>query len=58
MPMPKAQQTFANRTEHPIYISIEITPDCNKLEPCDHLTIIYEVLEGIDALEVHLINKE
>lgn len=56
--MPKAQQTFANRTEHPIYISIEITPDCYKLEPRDRLTIIYDVLDGIDALEVHFINKE
>jgi len=43
---------------HPIYISIEIAPDCYKLEPGDRLTIIYEVPEGIDALEVHFINKE
>jgi hypothetical protein len=56
--MPKGQQTFANRTEHPIYISIEITPDCYKLEPDDRLTIIYDVPTGIDALEVHFINNE
>ena len=56
--MPKAKQTFANRTEHPIYISIEITSDCYKLEPSDRLTIIYEILDDVDALEIHFINKE
>jgi hypothetical protein len=56
--MLKAQQTFTNRTQHPIYISIEITPDCYKLEPDDRLTIIYDVPTGGDALEVQFINRE
>jgi hypothetical protein len=56
--MLKAQQTFTNSTQHPIYISIEITPDCYKLEPGDRLTIIYDVPTSGDALEVHFINQE
>jgi hypothetical protein len=54
--MVKARQTIVNRKDGPIYISIEVNPDCYELEPGDRLTLIYDVpIEG-DALEVEFIN--
>ncbi len=55
--MRTAQQTFHNRTEWPIYISVEVTPECYELEPGETLTIIYQVTRTGDALQVDVINE-
>jgi hypothetical protein len=55
--MTRARQTIVNRKDGPIYISVEMAPDCYELEPSDRLTLIYDVpLEG-DALEIEFINE-
>lgn len=54
--MTRAQQTFVNQKQHPIYISIEINPECFELEPGDRLTLVYDLPAGGDALEVQFIN--
>jgi hypothetical protein len=50
--MTRAQQTFVNRHDEPIYISIEPTPDCYELEPGESLTLIFKVPESGDALNL------
>jgi hypothetical protein len=52
----RAQQTFVNEQQGPIYISIEPTPDCYELEPGERLTLIYALPEDGDAIEVRFIN--
>ncbi len=56
--MPKVQQTFTNRTRHPVFIYVEITPDCYKLQPDDRLTIIDEVPDGAALAEIDFVNNE
>lgn len=55
--MQTARQSFYNRTETPIYVSIELTPDCYELEPGDHLTLLYEPLADRDGLQVDFLNE-
>jgi len=55
--MQTARQSIYNRTEAPIYVSIELTPDCYELEPGDHLTLIYDVSVEGDALQVDFLNQ-
>ena len=55
--MTRAQQVIVNRKDGPIYVSVEMAPDCYELEPGDRLTLIYDVpLEG-EALEIEFINE-
>ena len=54
--MPKAQQTIVNRKDGPIYVSIEMRPECYELEPGERLTLTYDVPERGDALEIAFIN--
>lgn len=54
--MARTQQTFENKRDAPIYISIEPWPDCFELEPGDRLTLVYNAVETGDALEVDFIN--
>lgn len=54
--MPFAQQSFVNRQDGPIYISIEPIPECYELEPGERLTLIYELPERGDALDIQFIN--
>lgn len=56
--MSRARQTFVNRTARPIYISVEVNPECYKLEPEDRLTLIYKVPWRGDALQVDFVNAE
>lgn len=55
--MNRTQQTFGNKKDAPIYISIEPWPDCFELEPGDRLTLIYDAAETGDALSVDFINE-
>lgn len=55
--MARTQQTFENKKDAPIYISIEPWPDCFELEPGDRLTLIYDAAETGDALSVDLFNE-
>jgi hypothetical protein len=55
--MARTQQTFENKKDEPIYISIEPWPDCFELEPGDRLTLAYDAVETGDALEVNFINE-
>ena len=55
--MTRAQQTIVNRKDGPIYVSIEVAPECYELEPGDRLTLIYDVPREGDALEVEFINE-
>lgn len=52
----RAQQTFTNDKDGPIYISVEPWPECFELEPGDRLTLRYEVPRSGDALHVNFVN--
>jgi hypothetical protein len=56
--MARTQQTFENKKDAPIYITIEPWPDCFELEPGDRLTLIYDAAETGDALSVDLFNEQ
>ena len=45
-----------NAKDGPIYVSIEVTPECYELEPGDRLTLVYTVPDQGDALIVEFIN--
>jgi hypothetical protein len=51
------RQTITNDRSVPIYVSVEPTPECYELEPGEKLTLIFQVPEYGDALEVHFINE-
>jgi hypothetical protein len=54
--MPFAQQSFVNEQDGPIYISIEPWPRCYELEPGERLTLVYELPERGDALDIRFVN--
>ena len=55
--MARTQQTFVNDKDDPIYISVEIWPECFELEPGDKLTLIWNAAEGRDAAQINFINE-
>lgn len=55
--MNKAQQTFVNDKDTPIYITIEPAPECYELEPGESLTLIYNVPDSGEALSLHIIKE-
>ena len=55
--MARTQQTFVNRKDTPIYVSVEPWPECFELEPGDKLTLIWDTPDSCDATEVHFINE-
>jgi hypothetical protein len=54
--MRRAQQTFVNDQNGPIYVSIEPNPECYELEPGERLTLVYALPESGDALDIRFIN--
>lgn len=54
--MARTQQTFVNDKDSPIYISVEIRPECFELEPGEKLTLIWNASEDGDAAQVNFIN--
>lgn len=55
--MPQTQQTFVNRTENPIYISVEPWPECFELEPTQRFTIVWDAPDTGDTVEIDFINE-
>lgn len=55
--MQVSRQTITNDRDVPIYVSIEPAPECYELEPGEKLTLIFQVPEDGDALEVNFINE-
>ena len=55
--MPKTQQTFENKKDAPIYVSVEPWPECFELEPGDKLPLIWNADETGDAAQVDFINE-
>lgn len=54
--MEPRHQTFLNRLDEPIYISIEPYPECYELEPGERMTLIYESRDNNASLDVEVIN--
>ncbi len=54
--MARTQQTFVNRKDGPIYVSVEPWPRCFELEPGDRLTLIWDAPATGDAMEADFIN--
>jgi hypothetical protein len=54
--MGRTQQTFVNKKDGPIYVSIEPWPECFELEPGDRLTIVWDAKDGGDTIQVDFIN--
>ena len=55
--MKVSRQTISNDRDVPIYVSIEPKPECYELEPGEKLTLIFQVPDDGDALEVNFINE-
>ena len=56
--MARTQQTFVNDRDGPIYVSVEIWPECFELESGDSLTLIWHAPEEGDAARVCFINAQ
>jgi len=54
--MALTQQTFANSKDAPIYVSVEIWPECFELEPGDRLTLIWDAPQDGDAVRIDFLN--
>jgi hypothetical protein len=55
--MVQMQQTFVNKKDGPIYISVEPWPECFELEPGDKLTLIWDARSTGEAAQVDFINE-
>jgi hypothetical protein len=55
--MAQTEQTFRNKTEEPIYISVEPWPECFELEPGDKLTLKWDAASTGDAIQIDFINE-
>jgi hypothetical protein len=55
--MAQTQQTFVNRKDGPIYVSVEPWPQCFELEPGDRLTLIWDGPATGDTIETEFINE-
>jgi len=55
--MSKVQQTFSNKKDGPIYVSVEPWPECFELEPGEKLTLIWDAPESGEAAQIDFINE-
>ncbi len=55
--MAKIQQTFVNKIDGPIYVSVEPWPECFELEPGDRLTLIWDADPTRESVQVDFINE-
>lgn len=55
--MAQMQQTFVNKRDGPIYISVEPWPECFELEPGDRLTLIWDARPTGETAQVDFINE-
>ena len=55
--MAQMQQTFVNKRDGPIYISVEPWPECFELEPGDRLTLIWDARPTGESAQVDFINE-
>lgn len=55
--MARAQHTFVNRKNGPIYISVEPWPQCFELEPGNNLALIWDGPTSGDTLQIDFINE-
>ncbi len=55
--MPQMQQTFVNKKDGPIYISVEPWPECFELEPGDRLTLVWDARSTGEAAQIDFINE-
>lgn len=56
--MGRTQQTFANDKDRPIYISVEIWPECFELQPGEKLTLRWNGPETGDVAQIDIINDD
>ena len=56
--MARLQQIFVNHKNKPIYISIEVWPECFELEPGDTLTLIWDDSDSPDIAQVNVVNDD
>ena len=54
--MAQVQQSFVNRKDGPIYVSVEPWPECFELEPGERLTLIWDGPVSDDLIVVEFIN--
>lgn len=54
--MPQTQQSFVNRKDGPIYVSVEPWPQCFELETGDKLTLVWDAAKTGDTLLIEFIN--
>ena len=54
--MARTQQSFVNRKDKPIYISVEMWPECFELEPGEKLTLIWDAPDQGEAVQIDFVN--
>ena len=54
--MARTEQTFRNDKDSPVYISVELWPECFELEPGDKLTVIWNAPDAGETVQVDFIN--
>jgi hypothetical protein len=58
--MARIRQSFTNRQDRPVYVSVEPWPHCFELEPGDKLTLIWDAAEAGEAgeaMQVEFLNE-
>jgi hypothetical protein len=55
--MARAEHTFENTLDVPIYVSVEPWPRCYELEPGDKLTLIWDAEEHGPAADIDATNE-
>ena len=55
--MARIEQSFRNDRDDPIYVSVEIWPECFELEPGDKLTLIWNAPDDAETAQVNFINE-
>jgi hypothetical protein len=55
--MARTRQTFVNRKDGAIYVSVEPWPECFELEPDDKLTLEFDAADTGDTIQIDFINE-
>jgi len=55
--MTSTQQTFQNDRDVPIYVWVELVPECFELEPGDKLTMIWDAPVSGDVVTVSFLDE-
>lgn len=56
--MARTQQPFVNDKDRPLYVSVEIWPECFELEPSENLTLVWDAPDIGDTAQINIANDD